>query len=135
LEDCISRINLGGKGLDLVELCGAKFYSVVERHGHIWEFNSESHHGSWPPSRHELVSEFHTELLPPLLTRNHDRETIDVLSARPAALFHGTDDKGQLTQRGSRLLRKSRLSRETNGSATRKSVGQKRCCGWKESFQ
>jgi hypothetical protein len=63
------RINLGGKGVDLVELCGAKFYSVVERHGHIWEFNSESHHGSWPPSRHDLVSDFHSELLPPLLTR------------------------------------------------------------------
>jgi hypothetical protein len=50
------RINHGGKGVEMVEICGAKYYCVVERKGRIWEHNSEGHDGSWPPSRPELVS-------------------------------------------------------------------------------
>jgi hypothetical protein len=73
------RNNLGGKGVAVAEICGAKYYSVVERNGRVWVINSEGHDGSWPPSRLELVSDLSFNFFTYSLTR-WDRGTTNAFS-------------------------------------------------------
>jgi hypothetical protein len=124
------RINGLGKFVDLVEICGAKFYGVVERKDRIWELNSERHDGPWPLSRRELVSDFQLARLTYLPTRRlwtERRQTCG--TPELPRLSSARTTEGQFPFRGFRLPCWSPVSRRNNAIAAQEPSGQTICCG------